>query len=283
VQVTRGIFAKIRGDEALALDLLRAGIERLRAVDPNAVALVNGLCHLAAMDAESGRHQDAFAHADEAVETARRSADPGTVPMALDLSAYVARVSGDAARAVAASEAAVALARETTSGQLPYALAGLAAARRDAGRHREAVEAAWEALAAADRSPSPVLRAEVDLVAAPIIAGGDLAEAARRLAQATATWLATGGVPSALGAAGQLATVVSAAEPEAAAQLIGAVERLHGKLDELAATADALRERLGDGPFARERGWGTALDPDGLGRLADEVARRLSTVAQPPS
>jgi tetratricopeptide (TPR) repeat protein len=274
------IIAKMMGTDPDARTTLDARISTLRPLADDSTHLANGLCHLAAIEAEAGLSERAFAHAEEAVRVARRGPDPGLVAMALDLSGYVARVLGDADRAVVAQEAAVALAREIGSSQLINALAGLAAVLGQAGRQREALDAAWEAIALAERDGTPTQQAEVATTVGTVLGTADPGEAAARLAAAVATWIANGGRSTALDAGVLLAELAATADVAGATRLLaGLSAAAPGRASQAGALQEVLRSSLGDSAFARERAAGMVLDGDALGRLAADLASAVRSGA----
>jgi tetratricopeptide (TPR) repeat protein len=269
-----GVFAKMVGEDDRAQELLESGVVELRRERPDSIALVNGLCHLAAMRADEGRTSEAIPLSDEAIETARRSGDPGSLAMALDLGAYVARSAGDHPRAIAISRAAVAESRGSDTFQLANALAGLAAALAEAG-DLEASDVAWEAIAAAEAGGQTAQVAEVSMIAGEALAATNRDEAIARIVSAIATWLAIGVRPSAVQGLIALARIVGADRPTETTQLIGAIERRNrGRLpDELADFERQLREALGSRAFAEARTAGSRLDDDALSRLAASLGQ----------
>jgi predicted ATPase/DNA-binding SARP family transcriptional activator len=274
VTVTRGVFAKIAGDIERGVRLMQEGTGRLRQLSPNAVALVNGLCHLAAIHAERDEAEVAFELADEAIFVAERCDDPGSLVMAHDLAGYVARVLGDSQRAVRAEEFSVATGRASASPQLANALAGLAVALDAVGRNDEAVAAAREGLERAEAVGSPAQLAEVTSIVATVLGKVEPTVIAKQLVKAIADWVAMGAIPSALDAAESLADVTAEKLPEQAAELVGAVENYTGSTAEPKLTSD-LVNRLGVEVYEQHHRAGAQLSVDGLSRLAAEMAAVL--------
>ena len=183
---------------------MREGVAALASASSESSSLLNGHCHLAALDAEAGRADSAFLHAESAIDAARRSDDPAALPMALDLASYVARVLGDSRRAVQAGHEAVELARKRHATNLPEAQAGYAAALARNGDGDEAVAQGWEALAAAEIVGSPTQIAEVTVTLSEVLGPVDRKAFAPLLASAMATRLAVGATGGVLEAGGQL-------------------------------------------------------------------------------
>ena len=274
VGVMRGVFGWLSGEAVRSLEFIRDGVATLRSESPTSVVLVNGLCHLAAAAAEQGRREEAVTLADEAVAVARHVDDPGSLPMALELAGYVAHTVGDDHRAVAAMEAAVDGARALDSPQLCTALAGLAVSLAAVGRQAEAIQVGWDAIEAAERLGSAQQVAETVVTVAPVVGAADLSVIAQRVAEAIATYIAYGALPSAMDACLNLARLAAESHPEVAARLVGAMEaRGRDRVPEdVRHLGDALREELGPQAYAHQHALGAGLGDDDVGRLARDLA-----------
>jgi predicted ATPase/DNA-binding SARP family transcriptional activator len=285
-RVLRAVLGKLAG-EAGAGDVLRRELGWLRAAAPDSVTLVNGLCHLADLEADAGHADEAFRLADEAVEVAHRTADDGSVVMALDLASYVAQVLGNVSRAVEASRGALRVAATGPTPQRINALAGLAVALHRAEQTDEAVDSAWQALAEAEAHGSPVQTAEVIVTVAEVLRTSDAGRVLPLLASGLVTFLAFGGMRNAVRIGAILMDSSVALAPAETARLLGALEaRTPSELGSpFDATIATLRKALGPEVFARERAAGRGLGDDDLARLATAVVGlRETRVAegQPP-
>jgi predicted ATPase/DNA-binding SARP family transcriptional activator len=280
VEVMRGVIGWLSGEAVESLAFMRHGVEVLRTEGRSSVFLVNGLCHLAAANAQLGHREEAIPLADEAIEVARHVDDPGSLPLALEFAGYVAHLVGDGERAVAASQAAVEATRAIDSPQYCTALAGLAIALDGVGRHDEAVDAGWEAIEAAERIGSTQQLAETVVTVAPVVGAADPSLIADRVAEAIASYLAFGALASAMDACLNLARIAAESHPEEAARLVGAmVGRGRDRVPEdVGKLGDTLRERLGSPKYAHEHAAGAALGDDDVARLARLLAADLRGV-----
>jgi tetratricopeptide (TPR) repeat protein len=276
MDVIDAVVAGILGADD-AVERLEVAVREERRFAPASVALVTGLCHLAARLAEDGRHDEAVLVADEAVDVARHSGDHGSEGMALDLASYVALLADDRPRAVAASAAAVRVARASGSGQLRMALAAHASALEAAGRLDEALAIADEVLNFSDGGGVAIQQeAELQKMLGRLVSRRDPGRGASLLASAVATLLALGSGRSALEAMAKLASVGSEAgvDPAAIARLLGAIE---SRLDEPAAASlddvrAAISAHLSPPTFAAARAGGMALGDDAVARDAAAIA-----------
>ena len=278
LEATHGVRIKLLGRNEEASPVLTAATADLRSLAIDSVARVNALCHLAAVEAENNLREAAFGHADEAVDVARRISDPGSLPMTLDLAAYVAGILGDTARALVASRGAVDAARASRSPMTAYALSGYAAALASTGSADEAIEVGWEALATAESTGSPAQLAGVTTALSGVFGPVDPAGFGPRLAGAMATWLALGATPSAVDAGWRLAELMVEHDPGGATELVAALVSRAGPAEvaEMEPTIRRLRDRLGAAGFARHQAAGNGLDDDQVSRLAASLAEALA-------
>jgi tetratricopeptide (TPR) repeat protein len=186
-QLLAGTFAEMCGDPRAAESLLADGIKGLKRLGSEDPMGVDGFCYLGVIALDDGDPQAAEGYAEAAIEWSRPD-DPEGEAMATDFLAHVARIRGDAERAIKLQFVATELSRMAGNDPGIYAqrLAGLARARTAAGQVAEAVLDAERALAVALEGPNRPARrdAALSLGEAQLAAGGEgatphLAEAAR--------------------------------------------------------------------------------------------------------
>jgi tetratricopeptide (TPR) repeat protein len=259
-------FAKIVGSSE-GRSLLEQVLPALRETAGAAEMLTNTLCHLAALESETGEVDAAVAHAAEAVQVARGLGGP-MLQMALDLSSYVARTVGDIDRAIEVARQAVEAGRTAPSLQLANALGTLAWALSDARRLDEAADAGLEALARS-RSEFPAVRGEIATEVAGALGKNSPPAVISALGEAISFTAAVGVWPLAAQATCALAVIVAGTHDTAVAQLIAAVSR-HIDDPGFADLSAGLRQRLGADAWLEASRAGQTLNADNLARVVQD-------------
>jgi predicted ATPase/DNA-binding CsgD family transcriptional regulator len=250
------------------------------------ISSLYGACILAS---SQGDHARALAAGETMLNAARASGNPVSVIRAHYALCHASRRAGDRPRALSHALAAIAQAREAVLPiWLAWSLSFLGESPDIAGAER-AEAAAQEALGLFGEQGSAWGEANtLQTLAAFAAARGNLAEAARLLAEALALSLATG---DRSGAAGALARTAGLAARRGrfadAARLIGAFEagdgRFHSGRDGRERAPDdeiaAARRELGDAAFTRFHTEGAALTRQAA---LDEASTILEQIAADP-